>query len=213
MTLVKYRIPPREVFDRYAPPVRYNLIKGYHRKLTEKHRWYVRSLDDYFYCDGERPNIPAVEIFDCDWSPDEWDKRPYRHFYNPIQKAWYESYAHEGYPPLSEYDYGFTREDSLVLRNGEPFVYYFRIHGKMAAEWRPMDEGSPLRLMYNGIHSRAYNDEIKQGVFMDCEPVKKTNSDVITPILRELYKKKYRDFYNNMAKEIIKRFNIPSNQI
>lgn len=213
MTIVKHRLPPREVFDRYMPIVRNNLMKGYHRRLTEKHRWFVRSLDDYFYCDGDRPDLPAVEIFDCDWTPSEWDSRPYRHFYNPVQLAWYTSYAREGLPPLSEYSYGYTRENSLILRNGKPFSIRFTINGRMAVNWHPMNEGRPLSVMYDGIYSRAYNDEISQGIFSHWDPVKRTESSELIPVIREITKKKYQDIYKDLANEIIERFNVPRNEI
>ena len=213
MSIKKYRLPPREVFERYEPIVRNKLIRGYHRKLTERHRWLVRSLTDYFYCDGDMPDLPAVEIFDCDWTPEQWSTRPYRYFYNPIQGAWYTSYAREGLPPLSEYDYGFTREDSLILRAGEPFFVRFYQYGSMAVSWSPIDEGSPLSVMYKGVYSRSYKNTISQGTFSHCNPVKRSDSNVLIPVIKEITKDKYRNIYKDVSEEIIERFGVPRNSL
>ena len=208
----KHRLPPREVFDRYAPAVRFNLIRGYHRKLTERHRWFVRTLDDYFYCD-DFPNIPGAEVFDCDWSPDEWNIRPYRHFYNPIQDVWYTSYAREGLPPLSDYDYGYTREDSKVLRDGKEFFVYFNMGGNMTVRWSPLNEGSPLRVMCKGVITRSNGKEITQGTFMHEEPTDKPVDNVLIPVILEIRKEKYRGVYEEVSNEIIERFGVPVNAI
>src|SRR5699024_761905 len=93
----------------------------------------------------------GVEIFDCEWVPDEWNTHPYRYFYNPVQESLYTSYARQGLPPLSEYSYGYKREDSIVLRDNEIYFVYFSIAGKMSVWWSPLDDGSPLKVMYNGI--------------------------------------------------------------
>lgn len=210
----KYRLPSREVFDKYEPAVRSNLIKEYHRKLTQRHRWFVRSLDDYFYCDGEeRPSIPGVEIFDCDWTPEEWNTRPYRHFYNPIQEAWYRSFAHEGLPPLCKYDYGYVREDSKIMRDDETYFIRFNIPGRMVVNWSPLDEGSSLTIVYKGVYSRYYGGVISQGVFEYCNPVKKAKADVIIPVIREIIKEKYNGVYIDVSRVIIERFDIPSNSL
>lgn len=208
----KYRLPSREVFDRYAPAIRFNLIRGYHRNLTERHRWFVRTLDDYFYCD-DFPTIPGAEVFDCNWTPDEWNIRPYRHFYNPIQDAWYTSYAREGLPTLREYDYGYTREDSKILRNGTVYAIRFSTYGKMMVHWAPLDVGSPLTISYKGIYSRSYNEELSQGTFMHCVPVKRVDPNVLIPVIREITKAKYEGVYEDVSEEIIYRFGVPINAL
>lgn len=210
---IKHRLPPREVFDRYAMRTRYNLISGYHRKLTSKHRWYVRSLTDYYYCDGDRPADEGVEIFNCDWTPDVWDSVPYRHFYNPVDGVWYADYAKQGLPTLHEYGYGYRREDSLITRGGERHFVYF-VKGNTFVWWHPNDNSRPLKVVHDGLYSQVYADgSITQGIFSSQEGVKQAIQEPLISAIMEMRKKHYRGFYDDLATEIIERFGVSRNRL
>lgn len=211
-TIKKHRIPQGKSFEGLLGSERYYEMKRHHRELTKKHRWLVRSLDDYFYCDGDRPEIPAVEILDCDWTPEQWYTRPFRHFYNPVQEAWYVSYAEQGLPPLSEYDYGFSRVETLILKNGNPFKYYFAKNGKYAS-WAIEYEGSPIYTMVNGVYTKNYGGKVTQGTFGHEDEVKSADTSFVIPVIRELQKNKYSGFYGKLVDEIIVRLEVPRNLI
>lgn len=212
----KHYLPPREVFDRYDSRVRHNLIAGYHHKLAQKHRWFVRPLIGHgrsYYCDGDLPQLGGIEIFDCDWTPDQWATRPYRHFYNPVQAIHYASYTVPGLPTLDEYGYGYTRRDSLITRDGETWRKDF--HGdQQLVLWTLCDDTQPLSIDNRGIWTTAKPDgTFTQGTFTAQEVTKKPNIDAIIPVVKAMRSAKYEGFYEDLAQHLIETFKIPSTRI
>lgn len=206
---------PIESLERYAPKVRLSLIRRYHALYTQKYRWFVRPLSERaYYCDGERPNEIGEEIFDCDWTPNQWNTRPYRHFYNPVQDAWYESYARYGLPSLAEYDYGHTREDYLITRNGEPWRYFYSENG-MWAWWFPHDK--TLEVVNNGFYTRAHVDgTFNQGRFSEVyseKPSKSVDTAPVMAVARKMNAKKFDGAYQPVIDRLVEVFNLNETQI
>lgn len=218
-TLNKYIIPQStlDTLKRYDYKVRQRILKQYHNKLRVKHNWLVRGLKNdlpyYFYCDGELPQLEGVEIFDCNWTPEEWNTKPYRYFYNPVQKAMYKSYAHHSTPSLDEYDYSFNRGDCMITKNDKLHFMYFN-NGTNYARWELDYDLQALTVIHNGFYSVSYNNgEMLQGTHSSKEKVKKVDDSRIIPVLKQMNNKKYNGVYNEMIEEVIARFGVPRNRL
>lgn len=201
--------------ENYEPKFRISLIRRYHSLYTQKYRWFVRPLKGRaYYCNGERPNEIGVEIFDCDWTPEQWDTRPYRHFYNPIQDAWYESYARHGLPPLSEYNYGYGREDSLITKNGKPWYYgMFRDGNTSAHYWVESDD---IWITHKGSHTNYYGASGKhtQGAtFSTTVDVKKPLTEPIMAAAKALNKRKFNGVYRPFIDKLVELYGLNHTQI
>lgn len=213
---------PTEALDRYAPKVRASLIRRYHALYTKKYRWFVRPFQDQaFYCDGEIPQIDGAEIFDCNWTPDRWHDTPYKYFYNPHQKAWYKSYAREGLPSLSEYGYGYNREDYKVTKNDEFYSYSFPSANNVDSFgyvwWYELNGKRTLKVVLGGLHTYAYDDgTFFQGSFSElgeAKPLKKVDNSAAMTLAKRMNGRKYKGAYEPLINEMIRVFGLNRTQI
>lgn len=196
-------------------------IAKYHALCTQKYDWLVRPFSDYneqsFYAKGERP-ITSVwsEIFDCNWTPEQWHTRPYRYLYNPIQDAWYESYARLGLAPLSEYDYGHKREDSLILKNGQPHYYgMFRDNGgNVSAHW--FVDRDDIWIMHNGSHTHYYGasgEHTQGGTFSSVVGVKNPLIEPVMKAAKAMNTAKYKGVYKPFIERLVTLYKLNETQI
>lgn len=196
-------------------------IAKYHALCTQKYDWFIRPFSDYneqsFYAKGEMP-IASVwsEIFDCNWTPEQWSRRPYRYLYNPIQDAWYESYARYGLPPLSEYNYGYKREDSLILKNGQPFYYgmYRDNGGNTSAHW--FVDRDDIWILHNGSHTHYYGASGRhtQGaMFSQITDVKKPLTEPIMRAAKAMNTAKYNGIYTPFIERLVELYGLNHTQI
>lgn len=193
-------------------------IFKYHALCTKKYDWFVRpKKGEAYYTLGERPKLQAgVEVFNCNWTPEQWNTRPYRHFYNPVQDAVYESFARYDLPSLDDYGYGWSREDSLILKNGKPWYYgMFRDNGgNTSAHW--WVESGDIWITHNGSHTHYYgiNQKHKQGgTFMMVVEVKKPIIEPIMKAAKAMDKPKYKGVYQPFIDRLIELYGLNRTQI
>lgn len=203
--------------ERYSPKVRASLIRRYHALYTYKYDWFVRQVNEAsFYCNGERPDVAGAEIFNCNWTNDTWYTVPYKHFYNPIQGVWYTSYARQGLPPLAEYNFGYTREDSIVMKDGSLHFVYFS-EGTKYVWWSPNDDRFALKLVHDGWYTLAHSTDdgytFEEGTFMHTKPVKKPNIDTVMKVAKRMNAKKYRGVYRPLIDKLVEIYGLNSSQI
>src|SRR5690554_4311248 len=90
--MTKRYYPPD--LSRYAPRVRASMIRRWHALQTERRDWFVCpqhiEFGRAYYCDGERPQVDWHEVYDCNWTPEQWRSRPYKRVYNPVLDATFE---------------------------------------------------------------------------------------------------------------------------
>lgn len=200
----KYYLPPREVFVRYEPRVRFNLIRGYHRKMAAKHRWFIREFNGgSYYMDNDKlPRVDAqfYEIFDCGWSPEEWDTRPFK--YNVTTTSVTEEYRAERSQPFP-IDYegqtvGYRRSGNWTLKIYDENGRYF-VRGEEG--WHTNN---------NGIYTR-YSEktgEITVGTFGNEIAVKKVFDKEVLPVLRGMKAVKWRGFYDEDIEYVLSTANL-----
>ena len=195
--MIKHRLPPREVLDRYAPTVRFNIINGYHRKLASKHRWYVREWEgDFYYTDGD--DLPTVEgeMFDCRWSPAEWNTRPYKYnVTNGMVTEEYRSFSAKPWPD----DY--LSSAIGYRRNGEWLMKIYN-DGK---RWFVRDKHG-WHTNYCGFYVRysEVTGELTAGKFSNMKLVKTAPDKEILPVLRGMKSVKWRGFYDEDVEHVAK---------
>lgn len=204
MGAVKTHLPPLEVFERYEPRVQFNLIRGYHRKMAAKHRWFIREFEgDCYYMDGdELPKIDAVsyEIFDCWWTPTEWNIRPY--IYRIFNDVVTEEYRAERSLPFPDNHVGLTVG---YRRNGEWIWKYYdegmRTFHRTKEGWYTLN---------NGIYTRYYASDgrILIGTFGNEIPVKGVLNGEILPVLKGMKAKKWRGFYDDDIEHVLQTVSI-----
>lgn len=202
---------------RYSPRVLASLIKRYHALYTQKYDWFVRPYFDVpFYCNGERPDILSAEVFDCNWTPNVWDTVPYRYFRSPGSRSLYKSYAKQGLPTLAEYDYGYTRRDSLITIDDVPHFVYFSEDNKYVW-WHPNETKYALKVTYDGWQTYAYvNDDgytFEEGTFSHMKAVKNPNIDTVMKVAKLMNAKKYRGAYQPLIDKLIEVYGLNRTQI
>lgn len=212
--MTKRYYPPD--LSRYAPRVRASMIRRWHALQTERRDWFVCpqhiEFGRAYYCDGERPQVDWHEVYDCNWTPEQWRTRPYKRVYNPVLDATFEYYAKYGYPPLSEYGYGYTRRDWLVTKDGKPHQYFFYDSCDYWAWCFPCDD--TLKVFSNGIYVTRYIDgTYSQGTFTTQEPVKKPASELISAVAKRMNAKKYEGAFDPVIDRLVTVYGIRKDQL
>lgn len=217
MTQIKRKYPPVSELERCEPRLRTRLIFRWHALQTEKMRWFVRPQhmsDKAYYCGGERPTPEWHEVFDCDWTPAEWATKPYKYVYNPIQDATYAYYARYGLPSLADYGYGWAREDSLILKNGEPHYYGMFRDNDVSAHYYV--ESGDIWITYNGSHTHYYGESDRHtqgGTFSTVADVKKPSIEPVMKAAKALSKAKYKGVYAPFIDRLVELYGLNRTQI
>ncbi|MGG2024235.1 hypothetical protein AB1282_00355 [Gottfriedia sp. S16(2024)] len=201
-------LPTIAEFDRYIIPYRVRLLKGMHRKLTEKYDWFVRYDTSYgirpFYINGSFKEVvevatieaPFAEILNCNWSPETWNAIPYlcNVFKNKETvevevteqyRSWYANSANNGY---NGNVIGYKKKDVWLTKYfDDRDLFYFG--GRYDNYWSLNKSG--IYANWHGVSNEFY-----VGKFMYKELQKNAPSDVILPLLRAMSAKKWRGFYD-----------------
>lgn len=198
----RFYLPDRTVFDRYqAGRVRFNLIKGYHRKLAEKHLWFVRpylSDDSPYYTDGalaavieDADDHDFIEVFDCAWKPANWIDTPWK--YNVSPKGYTEIYCAERSDPYARgynvQEIGYKRQPDDVWA-----IKFYGDHGNSA--WISEVKES-IRIQRGGIIYRWNGEKHFAGTFGNEVEMKTAPDDVVLPVLRGMNAQKWQGFYED----------------
>lgn len=199
MTDKRY-LPNKSVFHRYDHRVRFNLIKGYHRKLTDQYQWYVLPWESpSYYCNGSLSEIiaeslkyvPSVKIFNCNWVADRWDEAAYSYEAHAKGireewRSWKSEIANSGY----------SHDLIGVKFNGEWKTKY--LSDKKSFYFGSRNEQF-YAMAYNGIYANWYDKTgvFEVGTFMDKKPSKTPPSNVVESVLREMMRIKWRGFYDS----------------
>lgn len=191
-------------------------IFKYHKLCTRKYDWFVRPFEDNaYYVKGELPKLESgTEVFDCNWTTEQWNTLPYRHFYNPIQNAVYTSYARYGLQPLSEYGYGWKREDSMIKKNGDVWYYGMFRDNDVSAHW--WVESGDIWITYGSSHTHYYGESKKHaqgGTFSSVLDVKSPMIEPIMKAAKTLNKAKYKGFYKPFIDHLVELYGLNRTQI
>lgn len=206
--MMRYYLPRQDVFNRYqVGRTRFNLIKGYHRRLAEKHRWFVRpylSKDAPYYIDGtlldviDDANHEFIEIFDCAWSSENWLDTPWKYNVNP--QGFTEIYCAERSDPHARgynvQEIGYKRQPSDI------WVIKFFDDNKGKSAWINEMDGT-IRARNGGIIYRWDGEEHLAGTFGNELAMKRAPDDVVIPVLRSMGAGKWRGFYDDSIDYII----------
>lgn len=216
--MTKIKRIPTDLLRRLPRENQADYIAKYHALCTQKYDWYVReSGGGAYYSNGDVPILQGGdEAFDCNWTPEQWHLRPYLYFYNPVQGAIYKSYARYGLPPLSEYHYGWKREDSLILKNGQPYYCgMFRDNGgNTSAHW--FVERDDIWIMHNGSYTYYYGasgHHTQGGTFSTVTDVKKPETEPIMAAARAMNTAKYKGVYKPFIERLIELYGLNKTQI
>ena len=193
-------------------------IAKYHALCTEKYDWYVRERNGgVYYANGERPVLTAgATVFDCNWTPEQWNTRPYMTYIHEGNGSLYEHNARFGLEPLSIYHYGWKREDSLVVKDGEPIYYgMYRHNGdSLSAHWWP--ESGDIWTTYNGSQTNYYgaSDKHTQGAtFSTVTDVKKPAIEPVMKAAKALNRVKYKGVYKPFIDRLVELYGLNETQI
>lgn len=203
----RFYLPDRTVFDRYhAGRVRFNLIKGYHRKLAEKHRWFVRpylSDDSPYYIDGALAEVIKdadhvfIEVFDCAWKPERWNDTPWKYNVNP--QGYTEIYCAERSDPHAR---GYNVQEIGYKRQPDN-VWALKLYSDQGnSAWISSDDNS-IRIRRDGIIYRWDGEKHFAGKFGLESEMKSAPDDVILPILRGMNAQKWRGFYEDSIEYVL----------
>lgn len=194
-------------------------FSSYHKEQTALHDWFVRPQHvskekSSYYCDGELPLVDWDEVFNCNWTPDKWNKEPYKYVYNPITDTLFKYYGRYGLPTLEEYGYGYTREDWLVTANDEPHQYfYLNNRNPFVSIWCfPCD--NTLKVVCNDIHIHLNSDgSFSEGTFMNQCITSNPSIDIILKVIKLMNNKKYEGSFKPVIEKLIDVFKINRSQI
>lgn len=202
-------LPEIEVFERYDHRVCNNLIRGYHRKLADNHRYFVRyqlSKERPFYTDADLSEIISVlsdiEIINCRWDANVWDTTPWK--YCVTSGKVYESYKDMNAIPFAR---GYSGEDVGNRVNDEWNFKYFK--GNNCAYWR--DRNSKIatwHLRYGNQYVNLHNGIFYVGIFGSTKATKNAPSDLVLPLLKQMNTKKLRGFYDDEIDFILEQTGI-----
>lgn len=198
----------RSVFDRYqVGRTRFNLIKGYHRKLAENHRWFVRpylSKDSPYYIDGTLPDViedadhGIIEVFDCAWTSENWLVTPWKYNVNP--EGYTEIYCAERSDPYARgynvQEIGYKRQPSDMWA-----MKLFDDNRGKTALINGLD--GAIRARNGGIIYRWDGEEHSAGTFGNEVAMKSAPDNVIIPVLRSMSASKWRGFYEDSIEYIL----------
>lgn len=198
--MTKFYLPEKSVFDRYSPSIRFKLIRGYHRKLTAKHRWFVRPFGEGnrpYYADGAGLPATDAEIFNCRWLPDDWNARPFK--YNVVGEIVTEE--HRGPTSLPWPDEYEKQIIGYFRRNVDEWTMkFYRERGYSA--WVSATEDI-IRIQRGGNIYRWNGVKHYAGIFGSEKPVKHAPDDVVLPVLRGMNAQKWRGFYEESIEYVL----------
>lgn len=191
-------------------------ILAYHRICEKNYDWRVVPNDDaMYYIDGDMPKLePGMVVFNCNWTPDQWSTTPYKSYLHPINGKVVKHYARYGLPPLSEYSYGYKREDALVTVNGNiHYMAMFRHNeSDISAYWWLEDDS--IWITQGGSHTHYDSGIHRQGAtFNTIEPTKKPIVEPIMKAAKALNSAKYGGFYRPFIEKLIEIYGLNATQI
>lgn len=193
-------------------------IAKYHALCTEKYDWYVRERNGgAYYANGERPELAIGDTaFDCNWTPEQWHTRPYMTYIHEGNGSLYEHYARFGLEPLSIYHYGWKREDSLVMKDGEPIYYgMYRHNGdNLSAHW--WVGSGDIWITYNDSQTNYYgaSDKHTQGAtFSTVADVKKPAIEPVMKAAKAMNVAKYKGVYKPFINRLVELYGLNETQI
>lgn len=205
---------PTELLRNY--PSKY--ILGYHALCTHKYDWAVHPKgDSMYYCNGERPHLNVGDlVYDCNWTPEQWSKRPYKSYIHEGNGSLYEHYARYGLEPLSIYHYGGKREDSQVTKDGEPIYFGMHRHNSdnLSAHW--WRESSDIWILHNGSQTNYYgaSDKHTQGAtFSSIEDVEKPLIEPAMKAAKAMNVAKYNGLYAPFIAKLVEVYGLNETQI
>lgn len=191
-------------------------IAKYHALCTEKYDWFVRPRKgEVYYANGERPELAVGDTaFDCNWTPEQWPSRPYKAYIHEGNGALYEHYARYGLEPLSIYHYGWKREDSLVMKNGEPIYYGMYRHNGDSLSAHYWSDKNDIWITYNGSHTHYWNGRHTQGAtFSTVEDVKKPMIEPSMKAAKAMNVAKYKGMYAPFIAKLVEVYGLNETQI
>lgn len=209
-------LPDVTVFERYAPDVSFRLIKKYHQRLAGKYHWFVfpyLSSDRPYYIDGELSDViadadyPVLEVVNCDWIPQEWDKTAWK--YNVNEYGYTEVYCSERTDP---HCYGYNVHE-IGYRHQPEGVWTLKTYkNKEKSAWIDRRDGW-LRVRNGSMIYYWNGHEHLAGKYNDINPVQEAPTDVITPVVRGMVSKKWRGFYTEDVEYILQKTGIRRTRI
>lgn len=193
-------------------------LAKYHALCTQKYDWFVRESNGVvYYANGERPKLASGDVaFDCNWTPEQWCSRPYMTYIHEGNGSLYEHYARYGLAPLSEYHYGWKREDSLLTKDGAPIYYgMFRHNGdNLSARW--WTESGDIWILHNGSQTNYYgaSDQHTQGAtFSMVEDVKNPSIEPVMKAAKAMNVAKYNGLYGPFIAKLVEVYGLNKTQI
>ncbi|MET3203118.1 UNVERIFIED_ORG: hypothetical protein ABID75_006104 [Bacillus proteolyticus] len=210
----RYYLPGLEVFKRYDHRVCNNLIRGYHRKLADKHQYFVRyqlAKERPFYTDAGLSEIISVldnvEIINCDWTEKEWNVTPWNYFVTNGK-------VYEGYKDMNAFPFarGYSGDD--VGNRTDDGFYFKYFNGNNCAYWRDRNSKTPTwHLRYGNQYVNLRNDVFYVGIFGSTKATKNAPVDFVLPLLKQMNAKKWRGFYDDEIDYILEQTGIDRMQI
>ncbi len=213
--MVIYKLPPREVWDKYSNPYRFNMIKNYHIKLAKMSDWRVRVFDndkgysDTYYLKGELDDIiePVVEVTDCNWTSDDWNIKPLKMYISrlPSTTIISEEYYHERTTPITEH--GYNGEMIGVKVNGYWKYKHFSINSNYVTCNFENDSWSITKKGVGnfGYNSSGYFETIGGLDTARTEYIKKLKNEqfeAIQWIIDKMKSDKYKGFYDDIIEHL-----------
>lgn len=210
-----------EEYRKYVPRDNLSLqrdgrIIAYHRICEKNYDWRVVPNDDaMYYFDGDMPKLePGMVVFNCNWTPEQWSTTPYKSCLHPIAGKIVKHYARYGLPPLSEYSYGYKREDALVTVGEKPhYMAMFRHNESDISAYWWLEEDS-IWITQGGSHTHYDSGSHRQGATFST--VKPTKNPIVEPIMKaakSLNSAKYNGFYKSFIEKLIDVYGLNATQI
>lgn len=202
---------PFELLERM--PHYFEYLSKYRTLCTRKYDWWVRlDLGLDYYVNGERPIVDDAEVFNCNWTPEKWNLEPYvyiRRQGNEIIK-----YAREGLEPLDKYSYGWKREDSKVVKNGEVIYYGLFRSGDVSAHYF-VDSGD-IWVVWGSSHTNYYGasgTHTQGALFSQVKPIKKPLNEPVMKAAIKLNAQKNKGFYKPFVDRLVELYDLNRSQI
>lgn len=133
---------------------------------------------------------------------------------HPITGEIVEHYARYGLPPLSEYSYGYKREDALMTVGGEPrYMAMFRHNeSDTSAYWWCENDSIWITQGSSNTHYDAGHH--RQGAtFSTVIPTKKPIIEPVMKAAKALNGAKYGGFYRPFIEKLIEVYGLNATQL
>lgn len=191
-------------------------IKDLHKKYSDAYDWFVKPYKinnqdtKPYYCKGELPKELYGEVINCNWDKENWNIEPWEYRINPNSitgKDIVEVYKSQR---SDKHGHGYNSEEiggkRLGTRNwGTKFLIGGM--GEKVTVWGNKDE-KELHMSVRKGDKSIVTDLLKDGsfttgVFLYREKKERVEDEYVLPVLRELKKKKYKGFYNDLYNFIV----------